>query len=470
MMRIATVHYHLRPGGVSRVMESAKAALRDAPFELALLAGDTVAALDYAPEPARTDPALLADQLEAAARAALGGAPDLWHIHNHSLGRNPSAAAAFTELARRGHRLLLQVHDFAEDGRPANYRLLRDHLGGALAATLYPEAAHVHYAVLNPRDRAALAAAGVPRDRLHDLPNPVLPLAGTDTSATQTGAQPPLVLYPTRAIRRKNIGEFLLWAALETGDRRYALTLAPTTPSDRAPYEEWKAFAYRLRLPVDFEAGLQPGETLETLRARADCVATTSVAEGFGLAFTEPWLANRALAGRALPEITADMEAAGLDLTALYTRLEFPLEWVGAETLRARIDAALQRMAVAYDVPMAADAADRAWHAFIAGDRVDFGRLDEPMQAAVIERIRAAPDLRRAIYPARLDSGSKRERIAANRAVVARTYDLSGYARRLAALYATVGRTEPGPVRAYDADAVRRFFLDPARLFLLRSP
>ncbi len=59
--------------------------------------------------------------------------------------------------------------------------------------------------------------------------------------------------------------------------------------------------------------------------AKADALITTSVAEGFGLAFLEPWLASKPLVGRNLPEITADFAEHGLDLSALYNCLPVPL-------------------------------------------------------------------------------------------------------------------------------------------------
>ena len=40
--------------------------------------------------------------------------------------------------------------------------------------------------------------------------------------------------------------------------------------------------------------------------ASAHRLVTTSVAEGFGLAFLEPWLFGKGLLGRNLPEITVD--------------------------------------------------------------------------------------------------------------------------------------------------------------------
>lgn len=470
-MRIAIVHYHLRPGGVTRVIAGAQQALRGAQIQLATIAGSKEAdafmpELEYAPKPVELEASEFADRLEAAARTALGGAPDIWHIHNHSLGRHPSATAAFAELARRGHRLLLQIHDFAEDGRPGNYRFFRERFGERLPRLLYPAASHVHYAALNPRDQKALALAGVPTAQLHSLPNPVLPPGGVET--LPISGDPALVLYPTRAIRRKNIGEFLLWSALETEGRRFALTLAPTSPSDVAPYENWKSFTTRLGLPSEFEAGLKPGATLPDLLARSALVATTSVAEGFGLAFTEPWLANRSLAGRALPEITADLTAGGLCLDALYERLDVPLAWIGEDRLRARIGKALRTLADSYDEAFSTDATATAWHSFVHGDRVDFGRLDEPLQQEIIERIWRDESARDAVSPKRLLPDTVPDRRAENRKTVNRLCSLSSYSERLAAVYRAVASSPTGPLTAHEADAVRRFFLDPARLFLLR--
>ncbi|MCO5061171.1 MAG: hypothetical protein M9963_04075 [Kiritimatiellae bacterium] len=471
-MRIAILHYHLRPGGVTRVIENARLALaagRD--IHIATIAGSEgadalVPELDYAPTPADVDVGTLASRLEVAAQRALGGAPDLWHIHNHSLGRHPIATAAFAELARRGHRLLLQIHDFAEDGRPENYRSLRERWGHDLPRVLYPAASHVHYATLNPRDRHALAQAGVPDSQLHDLPNPAAPPPG---GAPEANARASLILYPTRALRRKNVGEFLLWAALERDGHSFALTLAPTSPADLAPYTRWKAFANRLNLPVAFEAGLQPNATLPDLLAQSAAVATTSIAEGFGLSFIEPWLANRSLVGRALPEITADLVAGGLQMDDLYERLDIPLAWIGADRLRARIQAALQHLASSYDEPLALESVEKAWQAFVHNSRVDFGRLDEPLQQEVIERLHRDSRSRDEILPSNLLPLGEPDRRVENRAVVKRLSSLPSYADRLTSAYHSVAHSATGAVAAYDAASIRHFFLDPQRLFLLRA-
>ncbi len=257
-MKVAIVHPHFRRGGVTRVVENAVAALAPHAVEIACLSGEPYAGtalprhtevpgLGYINEFSPTAPAALAADLRAAARTALGGEPDIWHIHNHSLGKNVHLPGALRLLAEEGARLLLQLHDFAEDGRPENYRRLQAAYPErrTFAHSLYPASPAVHYAVLNGRDEAALRTAGVPEGRRHLLPNPVAVPALTDDAPPPE--LPPgterLILYPTRAIRRKNLGELLLHAALSPAGTLFATTLRPENPEWRAIHGRWEALA-----------------------------------------------------------------------------------------------------------------------------------------------------------------------------------------------------------------------------------
>jgi hypothetical protein len=53
----------------------------------------------------------------------------------------------------------------------------------------------------------------------------------------------------------------------------------------------------------------------------ADLVITTSVLEGFGFAYLEPWIADRAVIGRSIPMITPDFRAKVMKLGHLYIAL-----------------------------------------------------------------------------------------------------------------------------------------------------
>ena len=240
---------------------------------------------------------VLADEMIRAASAALGGLPDLWHTHNHSLGKNLALPNALCTLAEQGYPLLLHIHDFAEDGRPGNYRAMLAEIGSgstaALSASLYPWSDHIHYALLNTRDYCYLQAAGADEDRIHLLANPVYIDPGCCQKDTPAGFDSSLWVYPTRAIRRKNIGEFLLWSAVAEQGNTFATTLGPENPSERKRYEQWMRLAKELSLPVEFEKGVLEGCPFYDVLRQARGLVTTSVAEGFGMAFLEPWLVKR---------------------------------------------------------------------------------------------------------------------------------------------------------------------------------
>ena len=482
-IRLAIVHYHLRRGGVTRVIEHALAALPADRVQTVVLTGEpappaaelaahsrVVPGLGYAGPDSPGDAARLADGLEREARAALGALPDIWHVHNHALGKNPALPGAVFELARRGARLLLHIHDFAEDGRPAMYRRLRgDRDSGP---NLYPVADHVHYAVLNDRDLRFLREAFGEKAPVHFLPNAVS-ADPPDARGEEPGTRSPgfRFLYPTRAIRRKNLGELLLWSALAGEGDRFAATLAPDNPEARPVYDAWVAFAAELDLPVDFEVGAEPGRSFAEVVRAAGALITTSVAEGFGLAFLEPWLMGRPLVGRDLPEVTPALRREGVDLGALYQRVDVPVDWIGADRLRQAVTLALDRVYAAYGELPPEDAMERAMSSLVVGERVDFGRLDESMQRDVIRRVRDGATESRAVRPSRPDERMpSAEDVRSNRDVVAQRFGIAPYGRRLVTLYETLlAASCSGAVAALPAEALVSRFLAPERINLLRT-
>ncbi len=482
-VRAAIVHYHLRPGGVTRVIAHSVAALGRLGVRTAVLADSppdddrtpianvqAVEGLNY--ESAGVQPVALAARLEAAARRALGGVPDVWHFHNHALGKNPALTLAVHRLAARGHRLLLHLYDFAEDGRPADYQALLRHAAGGDAARLgrllYPRGPRIHYAVQNSRDLGFLRKAGADPARSHLLPNAV---CLEDASPAETGPAHGgrVFLYPTRAIRRKNVGEFLLWACLARPGDRFIATLAPTSPSDRRPYERWKAVAARLRWPVEFERGLQSAAPLSALMRAATAVLTTSVSEGFGLAFLEPSLLGVPLVGRDLPELTGDFAGNGVRLPGLYRRLLVPLDWPGRTAFRRALRNGLTTARRAYGKTTSPDDLERAFRAATDGDRVDFGRLHEPLQEKVLLRLSRTGGADGLLEPADLTTtGWTPRRLSANRRVVAECYGLEAYGARLLALYRALAREEESaPLEGLDGQSLLDDFLHPERFHLL---
>lgn len=475
------VHYHLRPGGVTRVIENAVAALPGVPAVVLTgerggdFRGDVRLAvsdeLGYGGEPSSKKETQLAREILALARRRAG--PDrglIWHFHNHSLGKNAAMPLLARALAGRGERILLQIHDFAEDCRPANYQMLLSRFGGeeALASILYPQAPHVHYAVLNRRDHSFLAAAGVDPSRLHLLPNAVAagPPAGDGEPYPKPAGR--FYVYPTRAIRRKNIGEFLLWAALAERDAHFATTLAPQNPVHFPIYHEWLRFAKEQNLPASFEIGTDPRYTYGSIVRSADALLTTSVAEGFGLAFLEPWLADKPLAGRDLSGITADFRENGVKLDHLYKSLSAPLEWVGEQRLRELFLSNLKFYYDRYQRRFDRDRAEAAFAGIAARKRVDFGFLNEMLQKEIIVRVRESAMAGNELEPPALDTGPGGALTRHNRERVEACYGLEQYGGRLRSIYKAVLESETGPVIGLQPGAVLRHFLAPERFSMLR--
>lgn len=461
-------------------MESALAALSSTEAEIRSIAlsgrpyrgkelpdVSVVEGIDYAESTSASKPDVLADRLEQSAAQALGGPPDVWHVHNHSLGKNPTLSMAIRTLAERGHGLLLHLHDFAEDGRPANYEALRNNLPDL--SGIYPIGQRIRYAALNQRDASFLMEAGLPKEQLTLLPNPIRPpIQENDAPSPAKGLPSNMALCPVRAVRRKNLGELALLAAAHR-DLTFANSLGPTNPAYGPGFQRWKDFAAHLELPVHYAFGEETEASFPQLVANARLLVTTSVAEGFGLAFLEPWGQGKSLGGRDLPEITADFRRAGLDLDHLYDRIELPVDCIDGKVLREKIQAALEKLFAAYGKAVPADGTKLAVEAMARNGRVDFGRLDEPLQEMLVESVHSSPELAREIASQANLVAQSPTLLAANAEVVGDRFGLPAYGQNLLAAYEEIAASDGGTLASLDANALLAAFLKPERLFLLRT-
>jgi len=307
-MRIAMYHYHLRPGGVTQVINLTSAALTDLGVAHVILTGDTVQGLGYGGD---GDPDALVDRLRGAAKAALGQDPDAWIFHNPTLGKNRDIPGVVARFAADGEVILLHIHDLAEDGRPENFANIPD------PARLHLTAPLVHHAFINTRDRARFIDAGLPPDRAHLLPNPI--------AVDQHGGHPvrrpsndALVFCPVRGIRRKNLGELCLFAALSPKGTRFAISRAPQNPDEIATHDLWRNFATAHDLPVWFDATerLAPFAGHQSdFESWADVSThwiSTSVVEGFGRTLAEAAARRKPLIARALAAGFTPSETRGI--------------------------------------------------------------------------------------------------------------------------------------------------------------
>lgn len=522
-MNIAILHYHLNRGGVTSVIANHLRSLDAAaqPGERWRVAvvhcgekqgwddslADRLPSIELShcvvpelrydrEENPAVQPGLLAGRLtERLEQAGFGAGDTVLHIHNHTLGKNVSLPGAINILHLNRYALLLQIHDFAEDGRPAVYRRLRESLmardPAQLSALLYPQGPGVHYAVLNGRDAGILSRAGFPESRVHLLPNPVAEFSDLprhDAARRRVGAEFGIaehvrfLLVPVRGIRRKNLGESVLWAALFPDAVTVGFTLPPLNPVEQPSYQRWKELATRLDLPCLFEMGTaDSGRSFFENLAAADAILTTSVAEGFGMVFLEAWLAGCPLIGRDLPEITQDFKQAGLAFDRLQPEVRVPLDDEFAQEFRRRFEAECRRALSKYvrdegllnSLPVDGAAIDNGC--------VDFAKLDSTLQARVIEQSATDP-----AYRARLldnnrwmseavaaSRESDAEAIARNAAVVRQAYSLHGCGERLREIYSGLLLASAEEVSESagidDGGRILGEFLNPSRFHPIRT-
>ncbi|HEB31120.1 MAG TPA: hypothetical protein ENI15_09635 [Spirochaetes bacterium] len=318
-MKIVYLHHHLRPGGVTKVIEEQVKSLNASVEPLAVVGEPpsrpgpfpftVVPAISYDRD--RNDstrPDTIARSIMNAAHTEWKDGPDLFHVHNPILGKNKDFIKVINALISMGEKVLLQIHDFAEDGRPYGYR-----------SEEYP--ADCHYGVINMRDFGVLIRSGLKEEGLHYIPNPVHQLnIKTDIKDRD------IILYPIRAIRRKNIGEAVLVSLFIADNRKVGITLEPTSPLDRQSYHGWMDFVKSEKLKVLFRLGVD--NDYETVLSKSCCMITTSVKEGFGLTYLEPWGIGRMLFGRLLPDICSDFFKKGLLLDHLYRKILIPLDFM----------------------------------------------------------------------------------------------------------------------------------------------
>jgi hypothetical protein len=413
------------------------------------------------------------------------------HVHNHSVGKNAALPEGLFRLAARRWRILLQIHDFVEDFRPDNFRHLRAGMlrwGNTPLAwhgKLYPQAPHVHYAVLTHAAAAILARSGVPTERIHYLPNPTamvgnLPARDKARKKLENfvglASDNSYWLYPVRAIRRKNIGEAVLLAALGGSKLRIGISLPASSPTETPAYHFWRRLAQDLCKNVCFELALHTQADFASHLAAADRVLTTSLAEGFGLSFLEPWVCDREVVGRDLPEVVDDFRNLGVKFERLYRQVVIPDWVVEIPSLRCYLRNCYREVLDCYGV----NAPESWWEQLddkLAGKTLDFGDLDELDQARIINRVVDDKAFRAQLlennpwFEDWLKNASDPQLIATNRQRVLDNLGLESVGRYLAGIYETLlvitPREEPKPLE--QSHLIAEQLLRPERFRLIRS-
>jgi hypothetical protein len=235
--------------------------------------------------------------------------------------------------------------------------------------------------VINSRDRSFLQRAGLKTEGLHLLPNEVRPIHPSARLIRNR------YVYPVRALQRKNIGEALLLSLFIPKGMTIAITLPPTTERDIGIYRKWMDFARELNLSVEFDLGLNV--SLEDVYGSALGVITTSVKEGFGFSYLEPWTAGRTVLGRRLNYVCRDFESAGVQFDSLYSSLNIPMVYISPSALKKKLESAMLSMYKRFGADPPRHITTTMWEDLVSQDSIDFSRLDEKTQGGII-RVMAA--------------------------------------------------------------------------------
>jgi hypothetical protein len=201
----------------------------------------------------------------------------------------------------------------------------------------------------------------------------------------EPGWERDLYLYPVRAIRRKNLGEALLLSCFIPPGRTIAVTLPPTSSKDEGTYIHWKTLAKSLNLPVEFDAGIKG--SFQALMSRSLSIITTSVKEGFGFSFLEPWTASRSVMGRRLDYVCRDFEASGVSFNALYNALAIPMVYLPEPVLKKKMEKAFETTYRTFGLEAPSYLVKMLFDDIASRDSFDFGRLDEELQTSIIQTV-----------------------------------------------------------------------------------
>lgn len=431
MKKLDIIHYHLKPGGVTTIINSQLESLLDTDdFEIRVICGDSLIpasiskmnveiiqdnAFNYT-DFEENDPAVIEEiMLHTRATAQkLFSKERIIHFHNLGLGKSPYWCIVMHELALEGYKIINHIHDFAED-RPENHhflkRIIQEHYKLNLREVLYPHLANYFYTALSKHDFERIKQQGVSEKNITLLPNPIN-IDHIKESASESTRQQiyqelqldpakKLVTYPVRAIRRKNIGELILIAHLFRKTAHFAITLPPENPVEIKHYNRWKKFCSDHNIPVIFEAGLKTDYI--NLITSSDFCITTSTREGFGMTYLEPWMLSTPVMGRNLKNITKDFIREGIIFPGLYNFVRVPHK----------------------------------------GDLVDFGMMKPEKQQDIILNLLNDDMLENIVYVSnshlkKMFYPIKQNIISENQEIIKNKFSLVAYGNKLRKLYQTI--------------------------------
>jgi len=378
-LKLLIVHYHLRPGGIRRIIESATPHLvtqhKPAIEEVILATGeakDREWVSDFAKCLAPLSLRLLpchafnyiseqrgsAPKIRGQIRRAISNLLDsheswlVW-FHNPGVGRN---LILVRELARAcdGRRcsVVFHHHDWWFDNRWQRWPEMRRsqfRTLGQVASAIFPAGRNFKHATINRADATSLRS-GLSA-RTHWLPNLTERGRPVSKQAAQSARrwlqeifgikEGPIWILPGRLLRRKNVAEAILLTRWLRPEAWLITTGGISSAQEQAYGERLKSLIEKFNWPVRLGIleGNQKGKpSVASLIALSESVLLTSVQEGFGLPYLEAIAADRPLIARRIPNVMPDLLDIGFVFPYTYQEIRIPPHLFDLRAERRRQD------------------------------------------------------------------------------------------------------------------------------------
>jgi len=247
------------------------------------------------------------------------------------------------------------------------------------------------------------------------------------------------------------------------------VTLPPNSDQDVRSHEGWKRFISDNRLNVELEASLH--HDFMELVYNAAFILTTSITEGFGFSFSEPWTAGKQLWGRKIPDICTDFEEHGVMFPGFYSNLFVPLEWMGKNAFFEKWTSCIRSSLSLFQPDTTDTDINALFDALTSNGLIDFGLLDEYFQKKVLQRIIDDPDasnemIRNNSFLHNLCPSIDASVVSGNNRAVRRHYNMDNYRNALLDTYDKIMKTKVS--HTIDKDKLISAFINTQKLSLLK--
>jgi glycosyltransferase involved in cell wall biosynthesis len=433
-VNLLIVHYHLRPGGVRRIIELGTPPLLKRMPEIkrvVLLVGEAgdwnwniqlqrslrpvpcdiqvERTLGYTAELNHLTPDFIRARIRKSLEALVVGS-EPWAVwaHNLGVGRNLVLASELQAFCREHNfSMLSHHHDWWFDNRwqrlkefgPSGFDSLE-----TAAEAILPVGPNIHHGAINKeaarflKHRMGTRAHWIPN--LTSVPEPASKkelfktrewLASRLRPLGRKSSKSPVWILPCRLLRRKNIAEAIFLTRL-IDPNAWLITTGGASSESEKPYAaklerailagRWKVKLGILSQAIDTEP---PG--VPELMTVSDATIVSSIQEGFGLPYLEATASGSPLIARAIPEISGDLTTMGFRFPQLYNEIQIPkalFDWTAeAQRQQELFDQWVQQLPPNLQKEARESRTSAPW---LSKDEIPFSRLTLTAQLEILSR------------------------------------------------------------------------------------